>query len=85
MSSSSSSPAPRAVGTPSSKSSEAAYSPAVASQLDVGLSDARLAAIADQVDLLERHGFLAGPVDLDAFVAHEPLRAARELLVTAAT
>ncbi len=63
---------------------DAAYSPTVAAQLDVDLSAARLAAFADQVQLLERHGFLAGPVDLDAFVAHEPLRAARELLGAAA-
>lgn len=62
---------------------DAAYTPDVAAQLDVDLSKARLAALEDQVDLLARHGFLAGPVDFEAFVDDRPLRAARELLEAA--
>jgi ABC-type nitrate/sulfonate/bicarbonate transport system substrate-binding protein len=57
-----------------------AYSPALSQQLDVSLDGDRLAGLASQVQLLARHGFLAGEVDLDAFVDHEPLAEARRLL-----
>ena len=56
------------------------YSSRVHEQLDVDLSPDRLDALRSQHDLLLEHGFLAAAVDLDAFVAHEPLRAARELV-----
>jgi ABC-type nitrate/sulfonate/bicarbonate transport system substrate-binding protein len=60
-----------------------AYSPALAQQLDVTLDADRLAGLASQIDLLAEHGFLAGEVDLEAFVDHEPLAQARRLLVPA--
>jgi ABC-type nitrate/sulfonate/bicarbonate transport system substrate-binding protein len=57
-----------------------AYSAAVHTQLDVDLAPDKLAALRSQHDHLLAHGFIDTPVDLDAFVAHEPLAAARELL-----
>jgi ABC-type nitrate/sulfonate/bicarbonate transport system substrate-binding protein len=61
-----------------------AYSPRVADQLAVDLGPENLAGLESQIALLADHGFLAGPVDIDAFVAHEPLAAARELLAAEA-
>ena len=61
-----------------------AWSPRLPEQLGIDLSDERLAALKSQADLLERHGFLAGPIDWDAFVDHGPLREARRLLDAAA-
>jgi ABC-type nitrate/sulfonate/bicarbonate transport system substrate-binding protein len=59
---------------------DAAYSPRLPDQLDVGLGPELVAGLASQVALLEEHGFLAGPVDLDAFIVREPLEEARRLL-----
>jgi ABC-type nitrate/sulfonate/bicarbonate transport system substrate-binding protein len=58
----------------------AAYAPDVADHLGVDLSDDRIAAIASQAGLLHRHGLIDAPVDIDAFVAREPLEEARRLL-----
>lgn len=58
----------------------AAFSPDLARQLTLGLESELVAALASQRDLLLEHGFLAGPVDLDAFIAAEPLAAAHRLL-----
>ncbi|MFC3978776.1 ABC transporter substrate-binding protein [Streptosporangium jomthongense] len=44
------------------------------------LSPERLTLLGRQKDFLLLHGFLAADVDLDAWTAHEPLAAARELL-----
>jgi ABC-type nitrate/sulfonate/bicarbonate transport system substrate-binding protein len=57
-----------------------AFSDQLPLQLAVDLSDDNLAALRSQADLLDRHGFLAAPIDWDAFVDHGPLAAARELL-----
>jgi ABC-type nitrate/sulfonate/bicarbonate transport system substrate-binding protein len=57
-----------------------AQSPDVHLQLGLDLSPEHLAALQSQHDLLLAHGFLAGPVDFDAFVDPAPLRAARDLL-----
>lgn len=59
-----------------------AFSPRLPQQLGVDLGPENLAALESQVRLLERHGLLDGPVDLDAFIDHGPLAAARDLLAT---
>jgi ABC-type nitrate/sulfonate/bicarbonate transport system substrate-binding protein len=50
-----------------------AYSPLVHRQLDIDLAPEKLAALSAQHELLLEHGFIASPVDLEAFAAHEPL------------
>ncbi len=49
-------------------------------ELHPDLSPERLELLRIQKDFLLLHGFLAADVDLDAWVAHEPLAAARERL-----
>jgi ABC-type nitrate/sulfonate/bicarbonate transport system substrate-binding protein len=56
------------------------FSPQVTAQLDVDLDAEKVAGLISQTELLRRHGFLAGDVDLDAFIAREPLEDARRLL-----
>ncbi|MFE2108923.1 ABC transporter substrate-binding protein [Kitasatospora sp. NPDC059463] len=48
--------------------------------LHLDLSEERLALLEQQNRFLERHGFLAGPVDVPSWADPEPLRAARALL-----
>jgi ABC-type nitrate/sulfonate/bicarbonate transport system substrate-binding protein len=57
-----------------------ACSPQWVQQLGVDLDEENLAGFASQIELLGERGFLAGDVDLDGFVAHEPLIQARALL-----
>ncbi|MFT3864149.1 MAG: ABC transporter substrate-binding protein [Solirubrobacterales bacterium] len=59
---------------------ERSMTPEFAAQLEIDLSPEKLAALRAQLDFLDSNGFLAGPVDLDEIVVHEPLEAARELL-----
>ncbi|MGW5683036.1 ABC transporter substrate-binding protein [Nonomuraea sp. NPDC003754] len=47
------------------------------------LSPERLDLLGVQKDFLRLHGFLAADVDIDAWAAHEPLAAAREILAGA--
>lgn len=48
--------------------------------LHLDLSEDRLALLEQQERFLDRHGFLAGPVDVRPWADPEPLRAARDLL-----
>ncbi|MEV6975378.1 ABC transporter substrate-binding protein [Kitasatospora sp. NPDC093806] len=48
--------------------------------LHLDLSEERLGLLAQQERFLDRHGFLAAPVDVHAWADPEPLRAARALL-----
>ncbi len=59
-----------------------AFSEALPQQLSIDLGDDNIAALKSQADLLERHGFLAGPIDWDAFIDHGPLAEAQKLLET---
>ncbi|AYF74926.1 ABC transporter substrate-binding protein [Nocardia yunnanensis] len=52
--------------------------------LRLDLSAQRLELLARQERFLRGHGFLAGPVDIDAWAAPEPLRAARDLVAARA-
>jgi ABC-type nitrate/sulfonate/bicarbonate transport system substrate-binding protein len=56
----------------------AAYGPTLHRSLRPTITDDLLAALADQRDFLRAHGFLAGDVDIDAWVDERPLRAALE-------
>lgn len=49
-------------------------------ELDVDLSEERVAALRNQAGLLDRLGLMAGPVDWDGFIAREPLKRAQEIL-----
>lgn len=59
---------------------ELAYSPALPEQLGVSLEPDLVDGLRSQAGLLDEHGFLAGPVDLDEFIDPRPLAEARALL-----
>jgi ABC-type nitrate/sulfonate/bicarbonate transport system substrate-binding protein len=54
------------------------YSPRVHCQLDVSLSEARIALLRGRHDNLLAHGFLAAPIDFDRFIDPAPLQRALE-------
>lgn len=54
------------------------FSERVHLQLDVSLSERRLAILHERYESLARHGFLAAPIDFDRLIAPEPLRLAFE-------
>lgn len=53
------------------------YSERVHRQLDLSLSERRVALLRDRHDSLLRHGFLAAPIDFDRFLDPRPLAAAQ--------
>lgn len=55
------------------------HSPRAHLQMDVSLAPRRVALLKAKHDQLLRQGFLAGPIDLEAFIDPEPLAAAWEL------
>jgi ABC-type nitrate/sulfonate/bicarbonate transport system substrate-binding protein len=54
--------------------------PSVHGQLDLDLSDERVAGLRSQHDFLLEHGFIDQPVDFGEFIAHAPIDAVNSLL-----